>query len=68
MWGHPGHTQARTDVVLEPAADAREVVPDEVDAELVDRLDRVCDVPDGLGHLGTVDRPVGVREEPCCEG
>ena len=63
MWGHPGHTQARTDVVFKPPADPREVVPHEVDAELVDGLDGVRDVPYGLGHLGAVYGPVRVREQ-----
>ena len=36
----------RTDIVPEAAADAREVVPDEVDANVVDRLDGIGDIPD----------------------
>ena len=50
-----------TNVVLEATADAREVVPDEVDANVVDRLDGIRNIPDRLGHLRTLDRPVRVR-------
>lgn len=50
-------------VIPEFPTDLGKVVPHNVDTVHVDRCDGVDDIPDRLGHLPVVHRPVRVREE-----
>ena len=53
-----------TNVIPESSPNSREIISHDIYPELVYSIERVGDVPERLGHLFLLDRPVPVSQEP----